>query len=385
MVETRSPRSRSAARGRSRSAKVDGGRQQLQGGIGSKNARSGGATTRQIKDEEAELSSGARSQSRSPRVLKSSKSSGLPPAAESPDYLAYSLAAALLFITIYMYPSSADMSRHMQHGASLSYVFYHGWLTAVSTGLGVLPFYFVSEPNQTWVGICNSVAAGMMTAAAYSLAYEGGTSEASTSVSALAAFPTSIDTPLARTLFGFVCGILFIVATGKVLETREDLSVGSMVGASAQKMVLIMFVMTLHSLTEGIGIGVSFGGPGQSGLQLGQFISTSLAIHNIPEGLAVALVLFPMRISMLRTCLWAVFTSLPQPLMAMPAFLFVQEFQPLLPVGLGFASGAMAYVAVFELLREAVEDVRNKPLVLLVMGGACVAMMTMQSWLHGDL
>ena len=293
------------------------------------------------------------------------------------------------------------MSRHTEHGASLSYVFYHGWLTAVSTGLGVLPFYFVSEPNQTWVGICNSVAAGMMTAAAYSLAYEGGTSEASTSVSALAAFvadaltgvpsgmlevqPTSIDTPLARTLFGFVCGILFIIATGKVLETREDLSVGSMVGASAQKMVLIMFVMTLHSLTEGIGIGVSFGGPGQSGLQLGQFISTSLAIHNIPEGLAVALVLFPMRISMLRTCLWAVFTSLPQPLMAMPAFLFVQEFQPLLPVGLGFASGAMAYVAVFELLREAVEDVRNKPLVLLVMGGACVAMMTMQSWLHGDL
>jgi hypothetical protein len=35
-----------------------------------------------------------------------------------------------------------------------------------------------------------------------------------------------------------------------------------------------IFVMTLHSVSEGIGIGVSFGG--KSGSQLGQFISLSL-------------------------------------------------------------------------------------------------------------
>lgn len=102
-----------------------------------------------------------------------------------------------------------------------------------------------------------------------------------------------------RTFLGFGGGILFIVVTKKLLERWDDFKLENMDRISAEKMVLIIFVMTLHSITEGIGVGVSFGG--NSGLQLGQFISLSLAVHNIPEGLAVALVLREKNISVLRT------------------------------------------------------------------------------------
>jgi len=157
-----------------------------------------------------------------------------------------------------------------------------------------------------------------------------------------------------RVAIGATLGLLFILGTKGVLERYEDLKVGGMDGTDARKALLVFFVMTLHSFSEGVGIGVSFGGT--HGSELGMFISASLAVHNVPEGLAIVVVLLPKGTNKVAAALWAVATSLPQPLMAVPAFIFVHHFIPIVPIGLGFAGGAMAWVAVFELLVEAIED-----------------------------
>jgi zinc transporter ZupT len=107
--------------------------------------------------------------------------------------------------------------------------------------------------------------------------------------------------------------------------------------------------MTVHSMAEGVGLGVAFGGGGQFGL----FITAAIAIHNIPEGFAISLVLVPRGESVLRAAWWSVFSSLPQPLLAVPAYLFVEEFRSFLPVGLGFAGGAMAWLVAAELIPSA--------------------------------
>jgi zinc transporter, ZIP family len=89
-------------------------------------------------------------------------------------------------------------------------------------------------------------------------------------------------------------------------------------------------------------------------------ITFSVQVHNIPEGLAVALVMMPCGVSFVDTFLWAVFTSIPQPIIAVPAFIFMEQFEPLLVIGLGFAAGAMLFVAVMELIPDATEKLPNE-------------------------
>lgn len=213
----------------------------------------------------------------------------------------------------------------------------------------------------------------MMVAASYSLMVEGCTFDEPHDDSDLSS--------TVRTLIGGVCGLLFILGTKSFLEKHEELTVGGLAGADARKVLLIIFVMTLHSFSEGVGIGVSFGG--SNGSELGVFISASLAVHNVPEGLAVAIVLLPRKISKLTAALWCVVTSLPQPLMAVPAFLFVDTFIPFLPVGLGFAGGAMAWVAFCELLMEAIEDTNVMTTGIISTISLC-AMLYMQEIIDGE-
>ena len=213
-------------------------------------------------------------------------------------------------------------------------VFLYALLTAMATGLGALPFAVFKKFRRKYLGISNAVAAGLMITASFSLIYEG------------------LAYDLLRTMVGVLVGLGFIILSHELLHGHEDIHLGILSGVDARKALMIVGVMVAHSFAEGIGVGVSFGG----GERFGTFISLAIAVHNIPEGLAVALVMVPRGISWLWAGLWAIFTSLPQPLMAVPSYLFVEVFRPFLPVGLGFAAGAMLWIAFSELLSDALED-----------------------------
>ena len=213
-------------------------------------------------------------------------------------------------------------------------VFGFALVTALATALGALPFLAFRQPSRTWLAMSNAIASGLMIAASFVLIYEG------------------LGAGLLRVVAGAIVGVLFMALSSKALHDRSDLELGRLRGTDALKALMIVGVMTLHSVTEGVGVGVSFSG----GESLGLFITTAIAVHNIPEGLAISLVLVPRGEPIWRAGWWSVFSSLPQPLLAVPAFIFVEAFRPFLPVGLGFAGGAMIWMVFSELIPEALED-----------------------------
>ncbi|MEE2945708.1 MAG: ZIP family metal transporter [Pseudomonadota bacterium] len=214
------------------------------------------------------------------------------------------------------------------------YVFLAALITALATGLGPLPFVIWRSMSPKAVSICNGIAAGLMIAASFSLLQEG-----------MALSPT-------RTILGLVGGFVFIATSHQIIERYDNFHIGDIQGADAVKMLMIVGIMTLHSAAEGVGVGVAYAGEGN----LGEFITAAIAIHNIPEGLAIALVLVPRGAKVWQAMGWSVFSSLPQPLLAVPAFMFVTFFTPFLPIGLGLAAGAMIWMTLSELIPEALEN-----------------------------
>jgi len=227
-------------------------------------------------------------------------------------------------------------------------VFLYGWLTCITTGLGALPFFFVGADavGDRPLAVANSVASGMMLSASASMLLEA---------------HEHCGPKDWQIIVGLLVGVLFIRASERLHSSSEgeDSDVVALHCAFVErrhfrKAMLIFTVMFFHSAAEGIAVGVAFSRQLKS--QFGLYVSLLLAVHNVPEGLAVALVLVPRGVSAPLAALIATLTSVPQPLLAVASFLFVESFGFLLPLGLAFAAGAMVYVCFHELLSEAAEQ-----------------------------
>jgi ZIP family zinc transporter len=214
-------------------------------------------------------------------------------------------------------------------------VFWVAVLTDLATGVGALPFAFKRALSARWQGISYAVAGGMMISASVFALAEQGLRRGN----------------VWELVVGMLAGAAFFWATAKKLESNTW-QIGDLSAKDSRQSVLIIATMFIHSIPEGIAIGVGYA---TGDYKFGLLLALAIAAHNVPEGIAISLPLRAKGVSVAKCAGWAIFTSIPQPVFAVPAFLLVLVFQKLLPFGLGFAGGAMIFLVAAEMIPESLE------------------------------
>jgi ZIP family zinc transporter len=254
---------------------------------------------------------------------------------------------------------------------NIVFVFVAGLITALATGLGAIPFFFVEDFSDRWNVALWGIASGIMVSASlFGLINEGLAYSA-------AGFPTLLAV-------GLLVGVALVEVADRVLDSidvggvddpaleNEDAPLGAAAFARTdlKKLVLILGILTVHSFPEGVAVGVSFaelgleGGLAVFGISvplLAVFMTVAISIHNVPEGTAIAIPMRAMGLSKSRMVGAAVFSSLPQPIGAVIAFVFVTWAREFLPFGFGFAAGAMVYLVATEFIPEALDTGADLP------------------------
>lgn len=248
-----------------------------------------------------------------------------------------------------------------------------GILASLACGLGALPLLIRGLDPAKHTGLGYAMAGGLMFAASVFNLILPGLQDQTHQWSLMSTLPV---------LGGVLLGALFLSAADGFL-TRDHSDVGQHLAASwgGKTGMLIFLAMCVHSIPEGVAVGVAFASGQENQTNLGIYVAVAIGVHNIPEGLAVAI---PMRSAgaSIARCFWAAFlTSLPQPIAAIPAVIAAWVFDPITPILMGFAAGSMIFLVVLELIPDALETQKPKRMAWAFTTGFCL-MLLMQVMLE---
>jgi len=217
-------------------------------------------------------------------------------------------------------------------------VFILGLLTAIATGLGAIPFFFTKKLKPQYNSGLYGLAIGVMLSA-----------------SVLGLIPEGLKVgTFNQVLIGVTVGVLFLVLANRMLPENHHLY-EKITGYKSKSLFIIIGALTIHSFPEGFAIGTSYA----SSYELALLMFIAIAIHNIPEGVSVSIPLAAQGASKWRMVSLSIFTSLPQPIGAVIAYILVKSIEPLLPISFGFAAGAMVAMIIKNMLPEAKKTDHN--------------------------
>ena len=163
---------------------------------------------------------------------------------------------------------------------------------------------------------------------------------------------------------GFFMGALFLYILDKIIPhlhlfAKKEEAEGP--DTNWRKTILLVLAIALHNIPEGLAVGVAFGAlanPELSSMNevftIGAAIALAIGIgiQNFPEGFAVSMPLRRQGISRFKSWKWGQLSAIVEPIFAVIGAAIVMQILPILPYALAFAAGAMIFIVVEEVIPE---------------------------------
>lgn len=274
------------------------------------------------------------------------------------------LALGLATVVVLLVQSIAQVAAG-EATASLRYGLLGGAAGFAATALGALPALVLRGLPQRIEDSLLGFAAGMMLAAsAFSLLLPG--LDAGTEILGSKGLAAGV------VVIGMALGVLLMLGLDEFTPHQHDSTGPCGPGYErCGRVWLFVFAIALHNLPEGMAIGVSFA---QGDLNVGLPLTTAIALQDIPEGLAVALA---MKAAGFRPPLAvgvAILSGLLEPVGALLGVGLASGFEVAYPIGLGLAAGAMIFVVSHEVIPETHRNGHQTPATLGLMAGFALMM-----------
>ena len=221
-------------------------------------------------------------------------------------------------------------------------------LPFLGTSLGAaLVFFLRGEMNRTLQRMLTGFASGVMVAASvWSLIIPA--MDQSAHLGRMAFFPAFV---------GVWGGFLFLLLLDHVIpHLHRDSDCPEGIACGLGNSTMMVLAVALHNLPEGMAVGVVAAGwlAGNESISFAAALALSLgiALQNLPEGAIISMPLASGGMKRGKAFSLGVMSGAVEPLGAVITILLAPVLMPVLPYLLAFAAGAMLYVVVEELIPE---------------------------------
>jgi ZIP family zinc transporter len=162
---------------------------------------------------------------------------------------------------------------------------------------------------------------------------------------------------------GFVAGVLFLLLLDTLIP-HMHLGAESPEGLSPKKQwqrsTMLSIAVTLHNIPEGMAVGVILASAMADGSSIPMSAAWALAIgialQNFPEGAILSMPLYSEGMKKAKAFAIGALSGIVEPIASLLTILLISRIAAALPYLLAFAAGAMMYVVVEELIPESQAD-----------------------------